>query len=111
MIFILIFKKIFLKLYFHYCNEYIFNIFLTSIFIKINISLLFCIQTSKLNHFNLKRLIIISGTFKLKKKDLVAEGYNPNIIGDKVYYLNEKSGYQLLTAEIYKQIQQGNIRL
>lgn len=55
--------------------------------------------------------IDLTGTFKLKKKDLVAEGYNPNIIGDKVYYLNEKSGYQLLTAEIYEQIQQGNIRL
>ncbi|CAD1469849.1 unnamed protein product, partial [Heterotrigona itama] len=51
--------------------------------------------------------IDLTGTFKLKKKDLVDEGYNPNRIGDKLYYLNEKSAYQLLTTEIYEQIQQG----
>ncbi|KOX75216.1 Long-chain fatty acid transport protein 4, partial [Melipona quadrifasciata] len=54
--------------------------------------------------------IDLTGTFKLKKKDLVDEGYNPNRIGDKLYYLNEKSGYQLLTIEIYDQIQQGKVR-
>ncbi|XP_071856294.1 fatty acid transport protein 1 [Bombus fervidus] len=54
--------------------------------------------------------IDLTGTFKLKKKDLVDEGYNPNRIGDKLYYLNEKSGYQLLTTEIYDQIQQGKVR-
>ncbi|KAK9307682.1 hypothetical protein QLX08_002086 [Tetragonisca angustula] len=54
--------------------------------------------------------IDLTGTFKLKKKDLVDEGYNPNRIADKLYYLNEKSGYQLLITEIYEQIQQGKVR-
>ncbi|XP_017762478.1 PREDICTED: long-chain fatty acid transport protein 4 [Eufriesea mexicana] len=55
--------------------------------------------------------IDLTGTFKLKKKDLLDEGYNPKRIEDKLYYLNEKLGYQLLTTEIYDQIQQGKIRL
>ncbi|XP_076636944.1 fatty acid transport protein 1 [Colletes latitarsis] len=54
--------------------------------------------------------IDLTGTFKLKKKDLVEEGYDPKRIQDKLYYLSEKLGYQLLTLEIYDQIQQRNIR-
>ncbi|CAK9807301.1 Long-chain fatty acid transport protein 4 [Anthophora plagiata] len=54
--------------------------------------------------------IDLTGTFKLKKKDLVENGYNPKRIQDKLYYLSDKSGYQLLTTETYEQIQQGKIR-
>lgn len=79
---------------------------------QITLLLFYKLNIISLNHSNLERpfLITISGTFKLKKKDLVDEGYNPNRIGDKLYYLNEKSGYQLLTTEIYDQIQQGKVR-
>ncbi|XP_034934364.1 long-chain fatty acid transport protein 4-like isoform X2 [Chelonus insularis] len=54
--------------------------------------------------------IDLTGTFKLKKKDLQEEGYNPKRIRDKLYYLDSKSGYQLLTPEIYDQIEQGKLR-
>ncbi|XP_018058160.1 PREDICTED: long-chain fatty acid transport protein 4 isoform X2 [Atta colombica] len=54
--------------------------------------------------------IDLTGTFKLKKKDLQEEGYNPYKVQDKLYYLNAKLGYQLLTLEVYDQIQQGKIK-
>lgn len=54
--------------------------------------------------------IDLTGTFKLKKKDLQEEGYNAEKIQDKLYYLDAKLGYQLLTREIYDQIQQGKIK-
>ncbi|XP_076662847.1 fatty acid transport protein 1 isoform X2 [Andrena cerasifolii] len=54
--------------------------------------------------------IDLTGTFKLKKKDLLDDGYDTKRIQDKLYYLSEKSGYQLLSPEIYEQIQQRKIR-
>ncbi|XP_044596472.1 long-chain fatty acid transport protein 4-like isoform X3 [Cotesia glomerata] len=54
--------------------------------------------------------IDLTGTFKLKKKDLQEEGYNPRKVNDKLYYLDPKSGYQLITPEVYDQILQGKIR-
>ena len=54
--------------------------------------------------------IDLTGTFKLKKKDLQEEGYDPKKIKDKIYYLDQKLGYQLLTPEIYDQIQAGKVR-
>lgn len=54
--------------------------------------------------------IDLTGTYKLKKKDLVDDGYDPRRIQDKLYYLTEKSEYQSLTADVYDQIQQGKIR-
>lgn len=53
----------------------------------------------------------LTGTFKLKKLDLQKEGFNPNLIQDKLYYLNNKIGaYEMLTAEIYNRIINGEIR-
>lgn len=54
--------------------------------------------------------IDLTGTFKLKKKDLMDDGYNPSRTKDKLYYLSEKSGYQLLTTDIYEQILERKIR-
>ncbi|XP_072761694.1 long-chain fatty acid transport protein 4 [Anoplolepis gracilipes] len=54
--------------------------------------------------------IDLTGTFKLKKKDLQEEAYNVEKIQDKLYYLDTQLGYQLLTREIYDQIQQGKIK-
>ncbi|XP_012539295.1 long-chain fatty acid transport protein 4 isoform X1 [Monomorium pharaonis] len=54
--------------------------------------------------------IDLTGTFKLKKKDLQEEGYNPYKVQDKIYYLNSKLGYELLTSEVYDQIQQGKVK-
>ncbi|KAL7305240.1 hypothetical protein TKK_0002625 [Trichogramma kaykai] len=54
--------------------------------------------------------IDLTGTFKLKKKDLQVEGYNPKVIRDKLFYFDAKLGYQLLSEEKYEQIQTGKIR-
>ncbi|XP_053989460.1 long-chain fatty acid transport protein 4-like [Hylaeus volcanicus] len=54
--------------------------------------------------------IDLTGTFKLKKKDLLEEEYDPNKVQDKLYYLSDKSGYQLLTPDVYEQIKQRKIR-
>ncbi|XP_015175015.1 PREDICTED: long-chain fatty acid transport protein 4-like isoform X2 [Polistes dominula] len=53
----------------------------------------------------------LTGTFKLKKKDLQDDGYDPKRIQDKLYYLDSKLGYQELTNEIFDQIQEGKIKL
>lgn len=50
------------------------------------------------------------GTFKLKKKDLQEEGYNLHKVQDKLYYLNAKLDYQLLTSEVCDQIHKGSIK-
>ncbi|XP_011314166.1 long-chain fatty acid transport protein 4 [Fopius arisanus] len=54
--------------------------------------------------------IDLTGTFKLKKKELQEDGYDPNKVRDKLYYLDQKSGYLPLTTEAYDQIHQGKIR-
>ncbi|GBP23085.1 Long-chain fatty acid transport protein 1 [Eumeta japonica] len=54
----------------------------------------------------------MTGTFKMKKNDLQKEGYNPNIIKDKLYYLDAKTGkYFSLGSEEYDKINNGHIRL
>ncbi|XP_011494913.1 PREDICTED: long-chain fatty acid transport protein 4 isoform X2 [Ceratosolen solmsi marchali] len=52
----------------------------------------------------------LTGTFKLKKKDLQIDSYDPRIIRDKLYYMDPKAGYQLITPDVYDQIQTGRIR-
>lgn len=53
----------------------------------------------------------MTGTFKLKKIDLQKEGFNPSLVQDKLYYLNNKTGaYELLTVDIYDKIINSEIR-
>ncbi|XP_055383921.1 long-chain fatty acid transport protein 1-like [Condylostylus longicornis] len=54
--------------------------------------------------------IDLTGTYKLKKIDLQKDGFNPNIIKDKLYYLDSNGTYKLLTNDIYEQIQNNKIR-
>lgn len=55
--------------------------------------------------------IDMTGTCKLKKLDLQKEGFNPNNISDKLYFLNGKtSQYEPLTIEIYDKILNQEIR-
>lgn len=55
--------------------------------------------------------IDVTGTCKLKKLDLQKEGFNPNVITDKLYFLNVKNSiYEPLTTEIYNQIMNQEIR-
>jgi len=53
----------------------------------------------------------MTGTFKLKKVDYQKEGFNPNVIKDKLYYLDSKLGqYSLLDKQAYENINSGQIR-
>ncbi|CAH0726565.1 unnamed protein product, partial [Brenthis ino] len=54
----------------------------------------------------------MTATFKLRKVDLQKEGYNPNVIKDKLYYLDPKSNsYVNLGPTEYENIISGQIRL
>ena len=52
----------------------------------------------------------MTGTFKLKKVDLQKDGFDPNKIEDKIYYLTTKGTYDELNSDIYEQICKGEIR-
>lgn len=52
----------------------------------------------------------LTGTFKLRKVDLQKEGFNPNEIKDRLYYLASTGKYEVLTPEIYKKIQEHVIK-
>jgi len=55
--------------------------------------------------------IDVTGTFKLKKRDLQQEGFNPDALNQKVYIVdNTMKTYNLVTQEIYNNIVNGNMR-
>ncbi|CAH1391128.1 unnamed protein product [Nezara viridula] len=54
--------------------------------------------------------VAITGTFKLKKTDLVKDGFNPSTIKDPLFFRNG-STYVPLTKELYEQIISGKIRV
>ncbi|MBU6471230.1 MAG: long-chain-acyl-CoA synthetase [Alphaproteobacteria bacterium] len=54
----------------------------------------------------------ITGTFKLRKVDLVKEGFDPNTIDDPLYFFDSAAEYYVpLTAARYADILLGRIRL
>lgn len=54
----------------------------------------------------------MTGTFKLKKNDLQADGFNINKVKDQLYFLDMKSSkYVELTEDIYDKIMNNEIRL
>ncbi|XP_028162675.1 long-chain fatty acid transport protein 4-like [Ostrinia nubilalis] len=54
----------------------------------------------------------MTGTFKMRKVDLQKEGYDPNKVSDKLYYLDPKlDKYLPLGLEEYEKIISGQIRL
>ena len=62
-------------------------------------------------------LVIFLGTYKLRKFNLQRQGYdmsdiNKNACDDKLFYYNGKVGaYEILTADHYKGITSGLIRI
>ena len=54
----------------------------------------------------------ITGTFKLRKVDLVKEGFDPSTIPDPLYWFNSATGgYEPITAEAFAGIVSGNVKL
>ncbi|HEX3919338.1 MAG TPA: long-chain-acyl-CoA synthetase [Caulobacteraceae bacterium] len=54
--------------------------------------------------------IAVTGTFKYRKLDLVAEGFDPGVVKDPLYVLGLK-GYEPLTAPVFQAIMNGEMRL
>jgi len=53
-----------------------------------------------------------TGTYKLKKREMQLEGYDPNIIEDKMFFLDMKMRkYIPLTPELYQNISEKHVRL
>lgn len=58
-----------------------------------------------------KTEVEVTGTFKYRKVELVAEGFDPSTITDPMYMMNQTSGrYEPLTAALFADIQAGNVR-
>lgn len=56
----------------------------------------------------------MTGTYKMKKVDLQKEGFNPSLISDSIYYLDNSSGdgcYSILTSDVYEKLNNGIIRI
>lgn len=53
----------------------------------------------------------MTGTFKLKKRDLQLEGYDITKIKDLIYLLQNDGTYKLMSEEQYKEIISGRARL
>ncbi|KAJ0171623.1 hypothetical protein K1T71_013173 [Dendrolimus kikuchii] len=54
----------------------------------------------------------LTATFKLKKKELIEQGYKPSSHSDPMYFLDQKSGeYVPLTQKLYDDLLLGTIRL
>ncbi|XP_015984229.2 very long-chain acyl-CoA synthetase [Rousettus aegyptiacus] len=54
----------------------------------------------------------ITGTFKYRKVTLVEEGFNPSVIKDALYFLDDKAEtYVPMTEDIYNAINSGTLKL
>ena len=53
-----------------------------------------------------------SGTYKLKKVAIQKQGFDPDVIKDKMYFVDaKKKAYVPLTQDIYAKIVSGEIRV
>jgi fatty-acyl-CoA synthase len=58
-----------------------------------------------------KTEVEVTGTFKYRKVELVAEGFDPKVISDPMYLMNQATGvYEPLTSELFDQMHGGQIR-
>ena len=56
--------------------------------------------------------MLFRSTFKLKKNDLAAEGFDPTRIKDPIYFRDpQRDTYVQLTPELYEALKAGRLRL
>uniref|UniRef100_A0A8C7W1P6 long-chain-fatty-acid--CoA ligase n=1 Tax=Oncorhynchus mykiss TaxID=8022 RepID=A0A8C7W1P6_ONCMY len=55
--------------------------------------------------------LAVTGTFKQIKVKLVEEGFNPSMMQDRLYYLEDSKGYIPMTQEMFHSISDGKIHL
>ncbi|XP_012276509.1 long-chain fatty acid transport protein 4 [Orussus abietinus] len=53
----------------------------------------------------------MTGTYKLKKKDLQLDGYDINKVKDPLYFLDRTGSYVRISEELYKDIMEEKVRL
>lgn len=59
-----------------------------------------------------KIFFCLSGTFKVKKQELMQEGFDINRITDPMFFADSGKGtYVPITASLYQNILNGNVRL
>lgn len=56
-------------------------------------------------------VMVVTGTFKQMKVKLAEEGFNPGVISDPLFYLEENKSYVPMTQEIFSSIAEGRTRL
>uniref|UniRef100_A0A8C2WXR6 long-chain-fatty-acid--CoA ligase n=1 Tax=Cyclopterus lumpus TaxID=8103 RepID=A0A8C2WXR6_CYCLU len=56
-------------------------------------------------------VMVLTGTFKPMKVKLAEEGFDPGVISDPLFYLEENKSYVPMTQEIFSSIGEGKIRL
>ncbi|KAM9860879.1 long-chain fatty acid transport protein 2-like [Aulostomus maculatus] len=56
-------------------------------------------------------VLLVTGTFKQMKAKLAEEGFNPSVIKDRLFYLEDNKGYVPMTQETFDSIAEGRIRL
>jgi fatty-acyl-CoA synthase len=55
--------------------------------------------------------LAVTGTFKPRKMDLVAAGFDPSKCGGTVYFHDHEAGFVPLTAELFGRIETGDVRI
>lgn len=55
--------------------------------------------------------MVVTGTFKQMKGKLVEEGFNPAVIKDPLFYLEDNKGYVPMTQEMFNSIDEGRVKL
>ncbi|XP_061596380.1 long-chain fatty acid transport protein 2-like [Cololabis saira] len=55
--------------------------------------------------------LVLTGTYKQMKVKLGEEGFNPTVIKDPLFFLQDNTGYVPMTQEIFSNIAEGTLRL
>lgn len=56
-------------------------------------------------------VILMTGTFKLKKRDLQLEGFDITKVSDTIFVIQSDGSYKKMTPEKYEEIKSGKVRL
>ena len=55
--------------------------------------------------------ITVTGTYKPRKLDLVAEGFDPELVSDQLFFKDPAKGYVKLTRSVYAKIVEAGLKL
>uniref|UniRef100_A0A8C6U7V0 long-chain-fatty-acid--CoA ligase n=1 Tax=Neogobius melanostomus TaxID=47308 RepID=A0A8C6U7V0_9GOBI len=59
----------------------------------------------------LQAALDVTGTYKQTKGKLAEEGFNPSIVKDALFFLDDSKGYIPMTQDLYDSIAEGKLRL